>query len=291
VLVPLGANLEAQAPAAADLWRVTATSLTAPAALQTSTIGVFWNPAPSPTPGGLSLGLAMTQTPDVLGLSGFMGGAGYTPWDPLQMGVIVGLMQVRDLVRTTTSPNSEDGSIPVHELVVGANLGARTPLVQAGVLVLLHDQRFDVLQETGWTLDAGVRVTPHPRVRLAGATHFLPVDFSRQATTDYYLGIEYVAADSLPVAGTVARIVVSYGSTYRGSGDWEHTLAGGLRVGQAVHISSALTSESAYGQRSLRIGLGVALFIGRYGIDAALGSGLNDIGPTYRVGIDAQLLQ
>jgi hypothetical protein len=233
----------------------------------------------------------MTQTPDVLGLSGFIGGAGYSPWKPVQVGVIVGLMQVRDLVRTTTSPNSQDGSIPVHELVVGANLGARSRIVQGGVLLALHSQRFDVLEASGWTLDAGVKLTPHPRLRLAAATHFLPIDFSRTHTTDYYLGVEYVVGDSLVVAGIVTRVALSYGATYPGSGDWEHTLAGGLQVGSAVLISAALTSESAYGERSFRAGLGVELFIGRYDIEAALGSGMNDIGPTYRVGIDARLLQ
>jgi len=62
-------------------------------------------------------------------------------------------------------------------------------------------------------------------------------------------------------------------------------------VARVVRVETAVTSESAYGERFLRLGVGVSLFIGRYGIGLAAGSGQNDVGGTYRVGIDAQLVK
>jgi hypothetical protein len=233
----------------------------------------------------------MVQTSDALGLSGILAGAGYSIGQLAQVGLLYGRMQVRDLVRTTTSPTSVGGDIPVYEQFLGANLGVRLDRFQAGLTVAFHDQRFDVLDENGVTLDAGVRVAVHRHLNLAAATHFFPVDFSRQETTDYYLGAEIVAGDSVPFAGSVARVVLQLGTTYRGSEDWEYTIAGALTVARVVRVETAVTSEAAYGERFLRLGVGVSLFIGRYGIGLAAGSGQNDVGGTYRVGIDAQLVQ
>ncbi len=290
-LALLAAPLHAQAPPAADLWRVTTTTLSRPPAFEMGTTGAFWNPAPTPDPTGFSLGLEMARTSEVVGLSGLLAGAGYSLGPRMQLGLLYGRMQVRGLVRTTTSPASVEGTIPVYEQMVGANVGARFGFLQAGLLLAYQDAQFDFLDQHGFTLDAGIRIAAHKRLNLAAATHFFPIDFTRQETTDYYLGAEFVAGDSVPFVGAATRVVFRYGATYGGSGYWDHTLATGLTMDRTVRVEFAVTSEAGYIERAVRFGLGVGLLIGRYEIGLSAGSGSNDLGATFRVGIDAQILQ
>ena len=287
----LAAPLRAQAPPAADLWRVAATTLSRPPALEVGTTGIFWNPAPTPDPTGFSLGLEMLRTSEIVGLSGLLAGAGYSLGQRMQLGLLYGRTQVRGLVRTTTSPASVGGPIPVYEQVFAANVGARFGFLQAGLLLAYQDAKFDFLNQHGFTLDAGIRIAAHERVNLAAATHFFPINFTRQESTDYYLGAEFVAGDSVPFVGTATRVVFRYGATYGGSGSWDHTLAGGIMMDRTVRVELAVTSEAGYIERVVRLGLGVGLLIGRYEIGLAAGSGSNDLGATFRVGIDAQILQ
>jgi hypothetical protein len=287
----VAAPLQAQAPPAADLWRVTATTLSKPPAFEMGTTGIFWNPAPTADPTGFSLGLEMLRTSEIVGLSGLLAGAGYSLGERLQLGLLYGRMQVRGLVRTTTSPASTGSTIPVYEQLVGANVGARFGFLQAGLLLAYQDAQFDILDQHGFTLDAGIRVAPHKRINLAASTHFFPIDLTRQETTDYYLGAEVVAGDSVPFVGTASRLVFRYGATYGGTRFWDHMLATGITMDNTVRVEFAVTSEGGYTERVVRFGLGVGLYIGRYEIGLAAGSGSNDLGATFRVGIDAQILQ
>ena len=168
-------HLAAQAPASAGLWRVPTTSLAVPAALQGGEAGAFWNPAASAGPHGIGLGVHAVHTGSTLGLSAVLGAGSVAIGGPLRAGIVLGRVQIRDLVRTTTSPDSRDGSIPVYEQFAGATLAGRLGPVQLGTQLQLHESRFDAESETGFVLDFGVRSRPIDRLELAASTHLLPV--------------------------------------------------------------------------------------------------------------------
>lgn len=280
----------AQAPAAAELWRVAAISLSRPAALVGGPAGTFWNPAAGSNR-RLAFGAQVVHTSDVVGLSGFLVAADHRVTRTLRVGAVAGRLEVRDLVRTTTSPNSVEGSIQVYEQTVGVGLVLGGPVVRLGALVRVHDGRFDRFSDQGVTADFGLVSQPLPRLTLAAATHFLPLALSEEATTDYYGGTEYVVLDRDDLAGAPTRIALRYGLSLRNTGDLEHDLGVGVTLHHQFFADLALTHESAFGQGAWRPGVGVALQVGRYRIAAARGSGLNDLGSTWRVGVDIEFAQ
>ncbi len=290
VLLSWPATAHAQAPAAADLWRVAATSLAGPPALERGPRAVFWNPAAEPGLAGLVVGAEVVHTSDVLGLSGFLVGARYAPRPWLQTGIVLARMDVRDLVRTTTSPNSEFGTIPVYEQLAGLGVGVGSHRVRVAALVRVHDARFDALTESGVTVDIGVRIAPTERLRVAAATHFVPIDLSTDPTTDYYAGAEYALVTAGSLAGARLRVLARYGVTYRPTRDLDHAIGAGAVVGERLRVDAVLISEAAYGSRAVRPALGVALELGRYTVGVARSSGVNDVGATYRIGLDVAVL-
>lgn len=283
VVAPLGA----QAPQAADLWRVATTALVVPAGLERGPTAGFWNPA-AHRGGRLAAGLEVVQTSDILGLSGLIAGASFR-WGPGRLSLEMARVEIRDLVRTTSSPSSQAGSIPVYEQFAGAGAQLERGPLRVAATARLHDSRFDVVHEQGVTLDIGVVISPLPRLTLAAATHFMPWDLADRATTDYYAAAEYGVLSGLSVLGTSADLFARYGTTRRSSADVEHTLGLGATLNGRLSIDGAVTSESAYGLRYWRPALGVSLGVGRYTIGLARSEGLNDLGATYRVGLDVEL--
>jgi len=282
----LSVRAGAQAPDAAELWRVAAGSLALPAALSTGATAGFWNPASGDGRIGASVGVEVVHTSSILGLSGLMVGGTLPVSRSLRIGILAGRMQVRDLVRTTTSPDSEAGSIPVYEQLGGAQAVLGSGWLRIGAVLAVHHARFDVESETGATLDVGVRAQPIDRFTVAAATHFLPITLGREPSTDYYGAVEYVALDRLALADLRTRLAVRYGATLRPTGDLEHLVGVAVAVNDEVLVDAALTSESAYGHRDLRPSVAVGLRIGRYTIVLSHGAGINDVGGTFRVGLD-----
>jgi hypothetical protein len=197
-------------------------------------------------------------------------------------------MQVRDLVRTTTSPDGEEGSIPIYEQFAGVGLSAGTRRIEIGATLLLHDARFDVLNTSGLTLDVGLRFAPWSRLRIAAATHLLPIDFSSDPSTDYFAAAEYLAAERLVLSGIPMALMARYGLALRASGDTEHTVGFGAVLGNRVVLDASLTGESGYGSRQWRPAVGVGLRFGAYLVSLAHGFGLNDLGGTFRIGLDIE---
>jgi len=157
------APLFAQAPSAADLWRVTATSLSTPAALETGVTAAFWNPAAPVRDASLAAGVQVVQTPEALKMGGVLVGADKALGAGWRVGLLYGRIDVRDLVRTTTSPSSEDGSIPVYEQLLGLRTSYRHGALAVGAMLEMHDARFDTERDGGLTLDAAP-VDPAPCV-------------------------------------------------------------------------------------------------------------------------------
>ena len=282
-------HLAAQAPASAGLWRVPTTSLAVPAALQGGEAGAFWNPAASAGTHGIGLGAHAVHTGSTLGLSAVLGAGSVAIGGPLRAGIVLGRVQIRDLVRTTTSPDSRDGSIPVYEQFAGATLAGRLGPVQLGTQLQLHEARFDAESETGFVLDFGVRSRPVDRLELAASTHLLPLGFGSDPGTDYYLGAAYVVLDRSDRGGLASRVLARYGATRQAQGGWEHTLGVGAELVEIVTLDLAVASESGYGTREWRPSMALQLRFGGYRVSLAHGLGVNDAGGTLRVGLDMVL--
>lgn len=289
LLAPL--PVSAQAPPSAGLWRLAAGALARPAPLHTGATGPFWNPGAAAIPDsvpGVRLGGLVVQTSNVLGVSGILLGGSVPMGSSLRAGLVLGRMQVRDLVRTTTSPDGEEGSIRVYEQFAGVGLSAGTERIEIGATLLLHDARFDVISTSGLTLDVGLRFAPWSPLRIALATHLLPIDFSSDPSTDYFAAAEYLAAERLVLSGIPMALMARYGLALRAAGDTEHTVGFGAVLGNRVVLDASLTGESGYGSRQWRPAVGVGLRFGAYLVSLAHGFGLNDLGGTFRIGLDIE---
>jgi hypothetical protein len=274
-----------QAPESAGLWRIATGSLAVPPAVQTGPLAPTWNPAAGFESRGLAGGLQIVHTSNVVGISGFVAGLTTSVARRAGLGLVLGRLDVRDLVRTTTSPNTITGSIPVYTQYAGVGGQFSWHSVSAGALLRVNNERFDVIRETGATLDLGVSWLPIPRLKIAAATHLLPIDFSKQETTDYYLGLDYLAVQSARIGTVGASVAIRYGLTYRSYDAFEHSLSTGVFLGSYFGLNAALTREVAYGSHEWRPALALFLRIGSYALDFARSSGLNDLGATYRVGL------
>lgn len=292
----LAGTATAQAPASADLWRLSAATLAGPAALESGASGAFWNPAAAWGQSRIRIGAQVLQTPDVLGVTGLIAGASYRWSDAAAGQLLVGRTQVGDLVRTTTSPSSDLGSIPVYEQMVGVGAALRRGGLTGGALLRAHNARFDADRDHGVTLDLGLRIAL-PWASLAAATHFFPLDVESRDLTDYY-----AAAESQPASpslwGTPGRLFLRYGVSVRRGSGVEHGGGLGLELDQRFRLDAAVVRETGYvdratGQRetSWRPAVGVQLRVGRYAITAARSSGLDGIGASYRIGLDVDALR
>jgi len=280
-----------QAPESSQLWRVAATSLAVPPALQVGPLAMAWNPAAGRQLGGLSGGLQIVHTSNVLGLSGFLGGIATALGRRAGIGVALGRLDVRDLVRTTTSPSAVGGSIPVYTQYAGLGGQLHLGSFGLGTMLRINDEQFDIIRATGATLDFGIRWTPISRLTIAAATHFLPIDFSKQVTTDYYAGVEYLALQSLSIGSVGANLIARYGIGYRSYDALEHTIGAGILLGSVFGVNAAVTRESAFGSHEWRPAIALFLKVGRYAVDLASSSGLNDVGATYRVGLSIDFVR
>lgn len=301
ILALLSATISwAQAPPSADLWRLAATTLPRPAALETGATGAFWNPSAA-ADRGLAVGLQLIETPDVIGVSGLVAGITYALGGSTSVLVMVGRTDIDDLVRTTTSATSE-GEIPIYEQHAAVGGVFRVGRLRLGVLARAHDARFDAERNSGITADLGVRWTPIARLTLAAATHFFPINLKDRATTDYYGGVEYQAR-ALRILDTPSRILARYAISFRqgNTGDRRGTIApDGISVEHGVGLGLALadrlsadalyTREVGYGAAEWRPSVGIALRVGHYAITAARASGLNGLGATYRIGLDVDVI-
>src|SRR5438128_10428303 len=88
------ADATSQAPTAATLWDVAATTLAEPAALETGATGAFWNPAAAFAPKGLRAGAQAVQTPEDMGLSAVLAGLTYPLSRRLSIGLVFGRVQM-----------------------------------------------------------------------------------------------------------------------------------------------------------------------------------------------------
>lgn len=262
-----------------------------PAPLADGPVGAFWTPAALGGVHGLAGGAEFVQTPDVVSLRGVVVGLARGVAGRFAVGLQAGRVGVDDLTRTISSPTSEAGEIPVYEQFAGVGIGARLGFVQLGLLTRFHGSRFDTRADDGVTIDFGFKVRPVPRLTMAGASRFAPIGFASHFTADYALAAEY-AVRTADLWGSRALVIGRYGLAYRPAGRLvEHALGAGLALEDRFRVDVAWIREQGFGVASWRPVVGVGLRAGRYAVSLARGSGLNDLGATFRIGLDAQLLR
>jgi hypothetical protein len=282
-LVCFPASLGAQAPPTADLWLVATSSLATPPALEDGATATLWNPA-ARMDGRVAFGLSVIQPPDVLGLTGLALAGGYRLAGGVQITALIARIHARDLVRTTTSPTSQPGAIAVYDQLGALGVGFEHSAFRIGAQLRVHDSRFDVIRERGVTMDLGLQVRVLPRMRVAAATHFLPVNLAQTPATDYYAGAEFDVLQ--PGAQGLVGVTPRYGLTVHADGGADHHGGVGIRIGRPFRFDTMLSREARSGNAVWRPAFALQLRIGPYAIGATRGSGVNDIGATYRVVLD-----
>ena len=282
--VPLGG----QAPPSVTLWRVAASSLATPPPLFEGATGAFWNPAAVGAPRDFAVGAHVVHTSATLGLSGLIAGGSLPLPGPLRLGALLGRVNIRDLVRTTTSPDNTGGSIPVYEQFAGATLAFSTGWLVAGAALHLHESRFDIDKTSGVTLDVGVRTHPFSRLVVAASTHLLPINLSKDEATEYLAGAQYTVWERRRENGPHLRAQLRYGVAYRSDGSWEHLMGLGAEMLERLSLDAAVASEPGVVERTWRPSLSLGLRFGGYTIALSHGLGTNDVGGTFRVGLDVE---
>jgi hypothetical protein len=237
---------------------------------------------------GLAAGAHVVHTSEVLGLSGLLLGGSLPLPGPARVGILVGRLDIRDLVRTTTSPDAAGGSIPVYTQFVGGNVAVASGPVTAGVALQLHESRFDVDESSGFTLDVGVRIRPLSRLTVAASTHLLPIDLSEHPATEYSAGAEYAVWATRPADGVSARAAARYGVSYRPDGSVDHLVGVGAELAGRLMLDLGVASEAGITERVWRPSVSLGMRFGGYTVALAHGMGTNDVGGTFRVGIDVE---
>ena len=125
---------------------------------------------------------------------------------------------------------------------------------------------------------------------IAAATHFFPLNGTDRRVTDYYAGVE---CDALRprLWGAPGHILLRYGLTTGERTGPEHGGGLGLALADRFRLDASLVRERGYADAAWRPTVGVRFRVGRYAIAAARATGLNGIGASYRVGLDADLRQ
>lgn len=281
----------AQAPESAELWRVYAASLAIPPALQTGPLAPAWNPAAASREGALVGGLQIAHTSSVLGLAGFTAGATKSVSHRGTLGLQLGRIDIRDLVRTTTDPSRVGGPIPVYTQYLGIGGQLMMGHLQMGALARINNERFDTIDETGLTLDLGLRFQPHRRLLFAAASRFLPIDLSKQSTTDFYAGMEYEFLSASRIGTVSSTVKVRLGTTYRAFQTFEPSVGAGILLGGHFGLNASVAREQAHGVHAIRPAISLLLRVGRYQVWFARASSLNDVGATYRVGLEIAIVR
>jgi len=276
------ALLSAQASPWADLWRVANGTLAEPAAVATSPTSAFWNPAAVVGSAGPRFAVDAYQTPEVVNVAGLLVGATYGFADRAGVGLVAGRMSVGDLIRTSSSPVSEQGTIPVYAQFLGVAAAGRIGPLQAGATLLLNDARLDQRQDGGVTVDAGIRVTPVAGLALGAATHFGNAVVTKGPATEYLLGARYGFAIP-PVLGLEAGLRARYGITIRQVGASEQLGTVGLLLGRRFMIDAGVIWAGGYGTAAWQPVLGLAFQAGPYRVGIARGSGASGVGGSYRL--------
>jgi hypothetical protein len=272
--------------AGAALWRVAGQTLAVPPALAQGTTGALWNPAQQ-TSTRFAAGLEAVQGATAVGATGLVAAARARLGRLGAVSVLFGRMQIGDLVRTSTSPIPDPGTIAYHTQVVGVAWARAVGRATVGVTGARHTTNLDDRRQGRWTVDAGASIPIGARVRVAGATHFFSRLDTADPAQDVFLGVEVRAWQGVPWDGAPPTLVV---------GRWGTALAHGFTADQHVGVGVALgrvatvdllaSYEGGYAAGGWQPVAAVGVAVAGYRVTVAANPGAAGLGPAFRVSLD-----
>lgn len=289
-VLALGSPLSAQAPASSFLWKLADQTLATPQALTPGATGMFWNPAGIMHLPTVAAGVQMVRAPAIIGIDGFVAGVSTRLSSHLAVGLSVGRLDMRDIVRTTSSPISVLGSIPIYDQMAALTVAGTAGPIALGFTLRGHDSRFDIQSDNGLTTDIGVVISVSTDLTLAAATHLQPFELSQDEATSYLGAIRYDVGRFSFGTDSVA-VALSYGFSARTRGLVDHMLGLDLLISSVARVSGGAVREEGSTETAWRPTVEVALILGKYTIGVARSEGLNGIGPSYRINFDTALRQ
>lgn len=279
--------LSSQDAAGTQLWRLAAATVPTPPALAVGGTAGWWTPAQAEV--GSVVALELVQTPATAGASGFVAAARLRVGATSRFGIAYGRMAIRDLVRTTLSPDPDGAGIEYYTHTARALWAREVVGTTLGAAVAYHQTRLDAARADRWTLDLGVRRDFGGRLVLAAATHFLG-RLGADAAQDLYgaLQLRLWHGELWPGSGP-AVVHGRYGITFGSGFNTDHQVGAGLEMGGAFTADLLLAREGGYGVATWRPVAGVQLRVGRYRVLFSGDAGPRRLGAAYRVGLEARL--
>ncbi|MGH7607529.1 MAG: hypothetical protein ACREME_09330 [Gemmatimonadales bacterium] len=284
----------AQQAAGTMLWRLAATTLPVPPALATGTAATFWNPAQADDSARTALAIEALQTPAAIGASGMIAALRVRVRAVGEVGLVYGRVGVGDITRTADSPDPVGGTVAVYTSVIGAtwsralgDSGARTII---GATLGFHETRLDAARAQRWTIDIGAgRTLAGGALRVAAATHFFSSLDAADPAQDIYAGIEGRLWQG-SLWGDRALLRGRYGLSFAHGFAPDHVFGAGGEFGggTSLALDAGVVREGSSGVAGWRLVAGLRLRVGKYRVTLARDAGVNELGSTYRVGVDAR---
>jgi hypothetical protein len=280
----------AQTSAAAELWRVAATTLVTPEALATGGASALWSPAQLPPAGRATLSLEIVQTPSALAATGAFAVARLRVHPVGALGLVYGSMRIADLVHTSVDPTPDGQEIPYGTRLLGVNWTLTAGGTTLGATVGWEHIRLDETHSDRATCDVGIRQDLPGPLWLSIASHLFSPITSDQPLADFYGGIEWAVwrGSSWQGSGPVT-VLLRYGAALGTGLAADHELGFGVALARTFAFDVKVVREGNYGEVGWRGTAGVRFGIGRYRVTYARDTGSNDIGSAYRVGLESDV--
>ncbi len=259
------------------LWRVAATTLTTPPALALGPAAAMWNPAQTEDSARLQLALEAIQTPASVDATGIIAAVRIPAGSIGQLGLLYGRVGLSDITQTIDSPDPTGTSVPVYTFAVGATWSRLVGGTSVGATLAFHETRLDV---------GASRTLLGDRLRAAAATHFFSSLRTNDPAQDIYAGLEGRIWQG-PVSRNRVVVRGRYGISFAHGFGADHQLGVGAEVAKTVGLDLMVSREGGYSDGThWRPAAGLRLVIGKYRVTLARDAGVNDLGSTYRVGVD-----
>src|SRR5882762_6029817 len=268
------------------LWRVAATTLATPPALAQGPAAAIWNPAQTEDSARLLLAVEAIQTPAAVDATVLITTVRFPAGSLGQFGLLYGRVGLSDITQTIDSPDPT-GVVPVYTFALGATWSRVVGGTSVGATLAFHETRLDVARADRWTIDVGAsRAFGGDRLRVAAATHFFSSLKTNDPAQDIYAGIEGRIWRGPLSSG---RVIVRgrYGISFAHGFGADHQFGVGAEVAKIVALDLMLAREGGYSDGAhWRPVAGLRLVIGKYRVTLARDTGVNDLGSTYRVGVE-----
>jgi hypothetical protein len=236
------------------------------------------------------LGVEAIQTSQTLDASGVLAALRVGLRHAGTIGAIYGRMQLGGLARTSVSPDLHEGTIPYYTHTLGATWSGSRRGTTLGATVGYHTTTLDAATTDRWTFDLGAAQQVNDVLRLAAATHFFSRLHTSDPAQDLYAAVEYrFYHGPLWDRAGVASLRARYGVTFTHGFGADHCFGAGIDVGDPLAFDVMLVRQGGYGGATWRGAGGLRVTIGRYRLLFAGDAGANDLGQSFRVGLEARL--